>query len=248
MEYFIESKGGDDYLFIESDAFESAFKIPYTYRYYPEVVDWRDDGHITITWKNRDDIILQAELQIGSATAVINGYEYDIEMAPVERDEHCYIPVNIFIALLEMDLKYDSDLGVIIIDRKEDFPRDILLGAWSDIDTYFSIGRQDIISGTIDYPSSAVQYDFSEDGTYSKVMVSSQSISGKDTILLLEGKYKICGNTLVRYDNYETLYQGKPMQLIHKKKKLDNVEFEYIYNYFPDEEQIKLDFLVKKYK
>ncbi len=244
-DYYVKRRNGTDYLMVKAEAFKFSFKIPYLYSTYPDV-EQHNNGLISILWKDRDEIFLKADLEEGSTTAVINGREYDMGMAPVLRNETLYIPSNFFISLLEMEEKYDRKLDTKFIDRIEDFPGDILLGRWSDIDTNLFVGYKDYITGLVDLPSFAQAFSFNKDGSYSIIMVSTGGY--KDTFLYLEGKYVIHGNTIACYDIHETLYEGGPLQLIHKNKRLENMHYEYINNYKPgpDEEQIELTFWLSK--
>lgn len=237
-DYYIKRKSGTDYLMIELEAFKSAFKIPYIPNQYPELEGYKD-GKISIVWKNREDIILKVDLEEGSSMVVINGSEYDMGIAPVLRSDALFIPSNIFIELLEMKEKYNRKLDYLIIDRKEDFPKDILLGTWSDIETNLFVGFKEITTGRVELPSFAESYEFNEDGTYRLIMASTGGY--KDAFLYLEGRYVIHGNTIACYDIIETLYEGQPMQLVHKNKRLDYPHFEYIGNYDPNEDKIEQD-------
>jgi len=62
------------------------------------------------------------------------------------------------------------------------------------------------------------------------------------------GKYKILGNTIIHYDISETLYKGTPFALQNKNKKLDRAEYNFISNYYPDENRIDFGgiFVTKK--
>jgi hypothetical protein len=243
--YFIKSKGSDDYLFIESSTFEFSFKIPYIPNPSPDV-NWQKDGKISIVWTDDKEFYLHVDIAESSDKAVINGSEYDLGIAPVTQNGALYIPVNLFIPLLEMEIKQDKKLDAVIIDRKEDFPKEILLGTWSDVDTNLFIGYKDIVTGVVSTPSFAESYSFNEDGTFRLIMVSMSSF--RDGFLYHEGKYKIYGNTIVCYDIFETLYEGKPFQLVHENKRLDYPRFEYIENYNPNEEKIKFTFWLHKLK
>lgn len=241
--YYIKSKSGTDYLMVEYETFKYSFRIPYLPSSYPDLS--RDkNGLISIEWNDRNEILLQANLEVGSTKAIINGAEYDMGMAPEFRDETLYIPSNFFISLLEMDKKYDRKLDTLFIDRKEDFPKEILLGKWSDISTNLFVGYQDLTTGLVELPSFAEAYAFNKDGTYRLIMVSTGGY--KDAFLHLEGKYIIHGNTIACYDILETLYEGTPLKLVHEDKRLENPHYEYIANYNPDEDKIELTFWLNR--
>ena len=242
-DYYVKRKSGTDYLMVDAKTFEFSFKIPYLPISYPDLYH-EDNGSISIVWNNRNEVLLRADLEVDSTKAVINGKEYDLGMAPVIRDSALFIPSNFFISLLEMEEKYDRKLDTLFIDRKEDFPKDILLGKWSDISTNLFVGYEDITTGLVELPSFAQAYSFSKDGTYRLIMISTSGY--KDTFLQLEGKYVIHGNTIACYDILETLYEGNPFTLVHNKKRLDYPHFEYISNYNPDDNKIELLFWLNK--
>ncbi|MGI6084403.1 MAG: hypothetical protein ACOYIF_03015 [Acetivibrionales bacterium] len=246
-EYYIKRKSGTDYLMIERSKFKSCFKIPYLPNSYPDF-QYPDDGLFSIIWEDGDKIFLRADLAEGSTKVVINGKEYDMGMAPEYRNDKLFIPSNFFIALLEMEDTYDRKFDILFIDRKEDFPKDILVGMWSNIDTNLFVGYKDITSGIVDYPSFAQGYAFNKDGTYRVIMISTGGF--ENTFLYLEGKYVIHGNTIACYDILETLHKGDSIQLVHRNKRLDYPHFYYIYDYDPDpnEERIQLTFWLKRNK
>jgi len=105
---------------------------------------------------------------------------------------------------------------------------------------------KDPVTGLTEAPSFAEAYNFRKDGTYRLIMISTGGF--KDTFLYLEGKYIVHGNTIAFYDIRETLYQGEPLVLVHQNKRLDNEQYEYIHNYYPDpdEEAIKLTFRLSR--
>ena len=244
-EYYIKQKKGSEYLMIEAEAFESAFKIPYLPYTYAKV-ERHDDGLIRIFWEDKDDIFLFVDIKEGSTNAVINGKEYDMGIAPEFKDDAIYIPANFFIKLLKMEDKLDKKLNTLFIDRIEDFPKDILVGTWSDNNTNLFVRFKDPVTGLTEAPSFAEAYNFRKDGTYRLIMISTGGF--KDTFLYLEGKYIVHGNTIAFYDIRETLYQGEPLVLVHQNKRLDNEQYEYIHNYYPgpDEEAIKLTFRLSR--
>ncbi|NLX65069.1 MAG: hypothetical protein GX022_09930 [Clostridiaceae bacterium] len=141
-----------------------------------------------------------------------------------------------------MENKYDRKLDILFVDRIEDFPKDILVGTWSDNNTNLFVRFKDPITGMVGAPSFAEAYNFRKDGTYRLIMISTGGFT--DTFLYLEGKYVIHGNTIIFYDVRETLYQGEPIKLVHQNKRLDYEQYQYIHDYYPgpDEEAIKLTF------
>lgn len=244
-DYYMKNKSGTDCLMVESEAFKFSFKIPYMPNPYPDL-EHHKNGLISIVWEDRNGVFLKADLEEGSTKAIINGGEYDIGMAPALHNGILYIPSNFFISLLEMEETYDRKLDTLFIDRSESFPKDILVGKWSDIDTNLFVGYEDITTGLVELPSFAQAYAFNKDGSYRLIMISTGGL--KDTFLHLEGKYVLHGNTIACYDIFETLYEGEPLQLVHKNKRLDYPHYEYINNYNPNEEKIELTFWLSRFE
>lgn len=242
-DYFFKRKSGTDYLMVEAGAFESAFKIPYIPEPYP-YIDRLSDGKISITWNDQEGILLQVDMEEDSTIALINGKEYDVGMAPTLHNDALFIPSNLFISILEMEENYDMKRDTLFVDRNEDFPEEILIGNWSDIETNLFTGYKDITTGLVALPSYAEAYAFNEDGTYRLIIISTGG--KKEGILHLEGKYVIRGNTIVCYDIIETLYEGNPLQLVHDKKRLKDPHYEYIYNYDPNEDKIQFTFWLNR--
>lgn len=200
----------------------------------------KEVGKISIIWTNDNDFHLQVDIEEGSDKAVINGYEYDLGMAPIRQNNAFYIPSNLFISLLEMEIKHDKELDAIIIERKEDFPKEILVGTWSNTETSPFTKYTDIVSGSIKYPTVVTAYKFNKDGSYRCLMVGMDSFQGH-VVVDLKGKYKIHGNTVALYDILETFYKGMPPQLEYKDKRYDSNRYAHIHNYFSDEERIRFD-------
>lgn len=239
-EYYIESQGGTDYIMIRQDAFEPCFRIPYMINPFPSVTLY-EDGQISIVWGDEyDTYFLQIDLQVGSTKAILNGNEYEMGMAPVIQNGVLYIPSNFFISLLEMESEFNRELDTFIVDRTEDFPKEILVGNWSDINTNLFVGYQDLVSGAVSLPSYAESYSFTEDGSYRTIIISTGGF--EDAFILHEGKYQVYGNTIVAYNVRETLYKGTPLKLVHEDKLLDKPYYERINNYNPDENKIQLTF------
>ena len=126
----------------------------------------------------------------------------------------------------------------LLLQYKEDFPAELLIGTWSSLNTDLFTGYEDITTGLVYLSSFATSYIFKEDGTYRLRAVSVGDF--KDKFLELNGKYKIIGNTIMCYDIIETLYEGKPFMLVHKDKPLENFHFDFIWNYDAEKDKIEI--------
>lgn len=236
--YRIREKDNTHYIFVADDKFIYGFKAPYAGVYtYPDFT--LSNGLINITWKNKQGTpILRIDMAVGSTEAQINGMIVDIGMAPYIEGEKTFIPINLLVAGLEIDIAKESTNKYLLLQYKEDFPKELLVGTWSSLNTDLFTGYEDITTGLVHLSSFATSYIFKEDGTYRLRMVS---VGGfKDKFLELYGKYEIIGNTIMCYDIMETLYEGKPFMLVHKDKPLENFHFDFIEDYDPEKDKIEI--------
>lgn len=235
--YSIRNKDGFYYIFIEAERFKYAFKLPYAGSHtYPEVEVI--GGRINATWSIGEDIVLKAELIEGNTEAVINGTKIDAGMAPYSEGGKMYIPINLFISAMDMDVETSNNDDTLYVQYKNVFPAEVLAGAWSDTDTDLFTAIKDIEAGSVILPSYAAAYKFNSDGTYELIRVSASGIN--DTIIMQRGKYKVMGNTIMYHEIYETVYKGSPFTLKHKDKLVGIPYYEFIYNYNSEEGVIEI--------
>ncbi len=236
-DYRIKEKQGFDYIFISAEKFRYAFKWPYVGNYtYPEIDI--SDGSISASWRDEESIVLQVNMQEGNTEALVNGTQVDIGIAPYSENGKLYIPINLLISAMEMNVETNSRGDILFIQYKSDFPRDILLGTWSDVNTDLFTGFQDIASGAVSLSSFATAYEFSSDGTYGLRMASVGGFN--DTFIMQRGKYEVMGSTIMCYDIIETVYKGKPFKLMYEDKSLTEPQYWFIGNYNDPEDKIEI--------
>ena len=235
--YHIKVKDDFYYIFIEAERFKYAFKCPYAGSYtYPEVDII--GGSISASWSNGEDIVLKVDLQEGNTEALVSGMKVDAGMAPYSEDGKLYIPINLFISEMEMDVEVSSNEDTLFIQYKDIFPADILVGTWSDTDTDLFTSFKDMTTGVMSLSSYATAYIFNSEGTYGLRMISVGGVN--DTFIMQRGKYKIKGNTIMYYDIIETVYKGTPFSLKYEDKLLDSSHYEFIYNYDSEADKIEI--------
>lgn len=241
--YVIKEKDGFYYIFIDAEKFKYAFKLPYTGSYtYPEVDII--GSSIVISWSDGEETILKVDLQEGNNKALISGTkagtgtQVDTGLAPYSTDGKMYIPINLFISAMEMDVETSSNEDTLYIQYKNIFSKDILFGTWSDTNTDLFANFQDITTGALSLSSFSTAYMFNNDGTYGLRMVSVGGFN--DTFIAQQGKYKIMGNTIVLYDIVETVYKGSPFTLMYEDKTLGKPQYLFIYNYDSKEDRIEI--------
>lgn len=237
-DYFVETHKGSAYIFLSAEVVTFPFLLPYSTNAYPELST--DNGQISMTWMNNNEVILKIDMTEGSKEAYINDSidSIDIGSAPKTVDNKLFIPINLFVQALKMEETYDPSLNVTHLHYKEDFPKDLLEGSWSDTDTDLFTVFEDFPSGLKGLSSFATRYEFNENGTYRLVMIA---VGGFEDIFIHQtGKYKILGNTIIYYNIRETLYEGTPFKLTHKNKKLQKPSFDFIDDYDPHQNRIKI--------
>ena len=235
--YRIIEKEDSTYIFVAMDKFKYGFKIPYAgYYSYPDVLE--ADGVITVAWKNEEGVVLKIEMTIDSLQVQINGTTADIGIGPYREGGKTFIPINLFMAALEMNLAEESTEDIILMQYKEDFPAELLVGSWTDIDTDLFTHFKDITSGAVSLSSYASAYIFDKDGTYKLRMASVGGFN--DTFIMQSGKYKIMGNTIMYYDIVETLYKGRPFMLSYENKHYAKPHYDFINNYNAEEDKIEI--------
>lgn len=237
-DFRIKDKDGSDYIFISAEKFKYAFKLPYVgYYTYPEV--FITESSISASWKDEEGtVVMKADMQEGNAEALVNGVKVDAGMAPYSENGKLFVPINFFIALMEMNVEASIDGEILFVQYKNDFPLEILAGTWSDVDTDLFSSFADIATGAISLSSFATAYIFNNDGTYAMRMASVGGFN--DTFIAQMGKYKVMGSTVICYDIIETLYKGKPFQLIYENKTLDKRQYGFLGNYDAKEDKIEI--------
>jgi len=236
-DYNIKEKDGSYYIFIAAEKLNYAFKRQNAGNYtYPEVDI--NGSSISISWRNEEGVVLQTDLREDNPEAFINGKKVETGMAPYSENGKLFIPVNIFIA--EMDMAVEADLKdkMLYIQYRSDFPSDILTGTWSDTETDIFADYRDITGGAMSLPAFATAYRYNRDGTYGMRMVSVGD--NNDTFIIQEGKYRIKGSTIMYYDIIETVYNGSPFTIKHQDKLLETPQYMFIHNYDPEEERIEI--------
>lgn len=232
-------RGKDDfyYIFIEAERLKYAFKLPYSGSYtYPDVDI--AGGNISVIWRNGEKTVLKMDLKEGNTEVLLNGMKVDSGMAPYSEDGKIYIPINLFISAMDMDVETNSNEDILYIQYKNIFPSDILVGTWSDTNTDLFADFKDITTGGVSLPSYATAYMFNSDGTYGLRMVSAGGFN--DTFIAQRGRYKIMGNTIMYYDIIETVYKGTPFTLMYKDKLLEGPQYSFIYNYDSKDDKIEI--------
>lgn len=235
--YHIKEKDGFYYIFIDAERFKYAFKCPHAGSYsYPEVEII--GGSFSASWSNGEGNVLKVDLQEGNTEAIVDGRKVDAGMAPYFLGVKLYIPINLFISEMRMDVEMSGNNETLYIQYKNYFPSDTLVGTWSDTDNDLFSSFKDITSGTVPLPSYATAYMFNSDGTYRLRMVSAGGVN--DTFIMQKGRYKIMGNTIMYYDTIETVYKGTPFSLKYEDKLTDRTYYDFIYNYDPRKDRIEI--------
>ncbi len=236
-EYVIKEIDGESFIYLPFERFIYTFKVPGAHYKYPEVTN--QDGRIAVGWKDdQEEIILQVLMNVGSPVAYLYGEAYDIKAGPYEEGDIVYVPVNFFMEMFTMESVMFE--GRICFQYRFSMPPDIMEGAWSTSHTDLFTSFRDMVSGTISLSSFDWSYRFNPDGTYRMIAISSGGF--QDTIIIQSGKYKHMGNTIIYYDQYETLYKGTPLVLIYEKQYMeDRLEFSFLEDYNKEEDKIKMD-------
>ncbi|HBR02128.1 MAG TPA: hypothetical protein DD738_05930 [Ruminiclostridium sp.] len=237
-QYLVERIEDSVYILLDSEIITSCLKLPYATSLYPELSI--RNGQITLYWTHQDQIVLRADMVENSHEAYINGSNepLDIAVGPKTADGRLFIPINLFLSVLKMEETYDKSLNITFLHYAEDFPADLIQGKWSDSNTDLFTIFKDAPSGLKGLSSFASAYQFNPDGTYRCILISAGSF--KDSAVQRKGKYRILGNTIIYYDTHETLYEGSPLSLSHKDKKLSKPSYDFIGSYDPGEDQIKI--------
>jgi len=225
------------YIYVPFDKFKYIFKIPFYVNKYPKVE--LQNNNVTATWLDDDGShILDVIMPIGETTAEINGESIDIVTGPFSEQNTVYVPVNLFFELFDMQTEMFQ--GRLCIQYPDNFPQETLEGSWGSSNTSVLIGYKDMVTGLVTLPSSDWTYTFNADGTYQMGIASSSGFVG-DTILLQTGKYRIIGNVIFFYDQYETLYKGTPLVLQYEKKHMgDRIELSFIDDYNQEEDKVEI--------
>ncbi len=238
-EYVISEIDGESYIFLPYERYKYPFKMPYNDNYsYPD--SNLQNGKITTAWKNKEgEINLEVIMTVDSSVAYLNGQQGDITVSPYYKGDTLYVPINLFIELFSM--KVELFQGRLCLQYEDDFPLDMLVGSWSYSNVSIFTGYKNLITGEVSFPSFDCTYVFNADGTY-RIGLASSGPYLPPAILFQTGKYKVIGNTVIRYDVYETIYKGRPLVLQYEKKHMgDRLEFDFIYDY--DTENDKIRFL-----
>ncbi|MBP7175566.1 MAG: S-layer homology domain-containing protein [Thermoclostridium sp.] len=238
-EYQVREVDGESFIFLPFEEFKYVFKMPGSSYKYPEVT--LQDGQISVGWKNSEgEIMLQALMQVNSPEAYLNGEAVDITVGPFKQDDTVYVPVNLFISMFEMqDTLFQ---GRLCFQYTDTAMQQVLEGSWSSSDINLFMGYKDMVTGLVSLPSVDWNYTFNLDGTYRMAAASCGGMD--DGIILQSGKYKLLGNTIIYYDQVETLYKGRPLMLKYEKKNMgDRLEFTFIDNYDEEQDKIELDLI-----
>jgi hypothetical protein len=235
-EYRIREINGDSFIFLPFERFKYVFKMPNSDYRYPDVT--LQDGRISVGWKDgKGEIVLQVVMDVGSNKAYTFGETIDITVTPFEEGGIVYVPVNLFIGLFEMQMVTFE--GRICFQYPNDFPQEALAGTWSTSEIGLFTRYKDIVTGLVSLPSFDFSYAFNPDGTYRLAMASSGGY--EDGFLFQQGKYRVIGNTIIYYDQYETYYKGSPLTLQYENKYMeDRLECSFIDNYKHEEGKIEL--------
>lgn len=244
-DYIPAADGSFSNILLDSEVFKYTFKMPDSSSIYPDFST--DNGKITISWFDDGEPALTVEMAEGSKEVYINGSKEpaDMDTEPKNSDGKLYIPVRPFIKALNMTETFVEEVNMTLIHCQNNFSADSLAGNWSDGEEDLFATFKGASEGKNTIPSFAVGYKFNKDGTYSYIIIGADGF--KDTLLQLDGKYKILGSTIVYYDIYESLYEGNPLELVHKELKRDKPFFEFIGDYNASDAQILLgDFWLNK--
>lgn len=235
--FLIYEKNDLYYIFIDTERFKYAFKLPDAgSNTYPEVDII--DRNISMIWRKGESTVLRVDMQEGSTEALIDGMKVDTGMAPYKEGGKMFIPINLFISAMKMDAETGSNKDVLYIQYKDAFPKDNLAGTWSDTKTDLFVDFEYITTGALPLSSYETAYRFNDDGTYGFRMVGVGGVN--DTFIAQEGKYKIMGNTLMFYDIFETVYKGTPFMPVYNDKLLGRPQYSFIYNYDSRENRIEI--------
>jgi hypothetical protein len=242
-DYILDKESNSSEIMLDSEVFKFTFKLADSSSIYPEFIT--ENGKITTVWSDNGEPALKVDMIEGSKEASMNGKPIEIKTAPKTIDERLYIPISPFIDALKMKETYDEALKIKLIHCQEDFNKDLLQGNWSDSDSDLFKTFKDATAGTESLPSFAVGYQFNKDGSYRYIIIGADGF--KDTLLQLEGKYKILGNTIIYYDILETIYEGNPLELVHKDLKREHPYFDFIGDCDSENSQIVIgDFFLNK--
>jgi len=236
-EYVIKEVDGDSFIFLPLERFKYTFKMPGLLYKYPDVTS--QNGRITVRWKDdQEKTIVQVLMNVESTVAYLNGEAADIVTGPYEEGGTVYIPINLYIQMLELQSVMFG--GRLCFQYQNTIDPGVLEGTWSTSHTDLFTGYRDLLTGTPGLSSFDWNYIFNPDGTYRMIAVSMGGF--QDKILIQHGKYKLIGNTIIFYEQYETFYQGKPLLKSYENKYMeDRMEFSTIEYYNPKEDKMKLD-------
>ncbi len=236
--YYIKEKGGFYYIFIEAERFKYAFKLPFAGSHtYPETDIY--GGSISICWNDGEKEFLRVDLREGNTEALVAGKKLDAGMAPYMENGKMYIPINLFISAMDMDVETSSNEKILYVQYKNTFSRGDLEGEWSDTSIDLFAGFKDVKkAGPTALPPYATAYRFNDNGTYELRMASANGYN--DRFIAQWGKYRIMGNTIVFYDILETAYKGVPLELMYENKSLGRPQYSFIYNYDPKRDRIEI--------
>jgi len=238
QDYRIIENEGKSYIFINAEKLKFGLKRPYAgYFTYPDMEI--DNGSVVASWNNENGVILSIKMTEGSTEAVRNNRPAKAGMAPFREYGKLFVPLDIFISALEMDIEYDELTYSLMIQYKKDFPAETLVGSWSYTSTDLFVDFEDLTSGSASLPTFATAYLFEKDGTYRMRMLSTGG--SNDTAIDQYGRYKIMGNTIMFHDIVETLYKGSPFNLVYKEQQLEAPRYIFIGNYDPAAGKIELD-------
>jgi hypothetical protein len=235
-EYQIREIDGGSYIFLPYERFKYVFKAPGTAYKYPEVI--LEDGQISVGWlDDKGEIMLQVLMQVDSPEAYLYGEAIDITVGPFKEGDTIYVPVNLFIEMFTMQKTMFQ--GRLCFQYTDTALQDVLVGSWSTSQTSLFTGYRDMVTGLVSLPSFDWSYTFNADGTYRMAMASCGGI--EDAVILQSGKYKLIGNTIIYYDQFETLYKGTPLMKRYENKFMeDRLEFDFIDDYNQEEDKIEL--------
>ncbi len=233
----IREVNGESFIFLPFERFKYVFKMPSSPYKYPEVT--LKDGEISIGWKDsQGEIMLQVFMNVGSHEAYLFGEAVDITVGPFEEGDIVFVPVNLFISLFEMQSTLFQ--GRLCFQYPDNFSQDVLEGTWSTSQTNLFTGYKDMVTGLVSLPSFDFSFTFSPDGTYRLAMASCGGV--EDAFLLQSGRYQLIGNTIIFYDQVETLYKGTPLMLQYENKYMeDRISFEFIDDYSAEDDKIELN-------
>lgn len=236
-DYSIKKKNDSYYIFIAAEKLGYAFKRQNAGNYtYPEVDI--NGSSVSISWKYEEGVMLQADFREGAEEAVINGKRVSIGMAPYSGNGKHFIPVNLFVAELDMAAKADIKDNILYIQYRKSFSPDVLTGTWSDTETDLFADHNDITGGAVSLPVFGTAYKYNSDGTYEMRMVSNGE--NNNIFLSQKGKYRVMGSTIMCYDIFETVYNGSPFTIKHENRALERPQYLFIHNYDPKEEKIEI--------